>query len=275
MSHNLDEESPHTDRNTSAQSPPPPTGLLDLPYNIMLELFSTMCTSSQSSQDLIILAATSRQTYTIFKDNERVLFNRAIRSLAKPSTNDTHFNCLMNMAILRTVKQWPVDPADIEVAFLKLPYSRPNLAAIPREHFGSILAYVRSRSPYAPAVDKGDDSAVKEGEFRDRRIQYTLDNGIGQVGHGVNWRVYLEHPFDRFVLNWPEVWRNGVVDQDAYLQEVIWATMLYAEHAAARVSDRERSLFGTEGYVPCCLLEECPRFSKGARSLRAPRLRGR
>lgn len=70
--------------------------------------------------------------------------------------------------------------------------------------------------------------------------------------------LVARHPFERFdPTGLPRGWKGDM--EASYENMVAWVMEGYAEHARVPVSDRERTARAWVGYVPCCLLEHCPR----------------
>lgn len=48
----------------------------------------------------------------------------------------------------------------------------------------------------------------------------------------------------------------------SYEEMVAWAVEGYDKHANVPVLDLEREILEIEGWIPCCLMERCPRREK-------------
>jgi hypothetical protein len=236
-----------------------PTNLLSIPPELILDIFQEVGISSTSSQDLTSLATSSRRLYAHFKQNEYVILRRIITSLLLPPASSpptlTTTDTMIKLAIAHSQRPWPLSPKAITKALLDAGDATIPIKVSP-SMYGSILHYVRS----TVAGRRGQRTAVPRERF------WGLMTYVGYLGLGLPSDAVLRHPFDEFdpirgVWKLGQDWNAGEACS-SYEEMVSWAVEGYEKHAKEPVSDRERRIGELEGWVPCCLMERCPRFEK-------------
>ncbi|KAB5576234.1 hypothetical protein GE09DRAFT_1095074 [Coniochaeta sp. 2T2.1] len=262
-------------------------GLFEMPAemisNIMLEVASSAPGEfnfmwrhqwRRPTHDLASLATACKKFYAIFKENENAIIRRTLANVCPPQYREV----FIKLGILRATKPWPVDMDEIRQALTSI-WEGPNFTGpFPPAMYANTIGFFR-KAQWA-ATDKGQfevwieeighdargnikHRSNRERKPSDRVEQWWIDrqaflkaNDIIVTDHraqGVSDEPRL-HPFD-FVnpLTAEKVSREQVIED---------AMFFYKAHAEAEVQEKEKELFRTEGYVPCCLLETCPRFFK-------------
>jgi hypothetical protein len=244
----------------------PPTRLPDLPAEIMMEIFREVTVSADNSQDLISLATSSKHFYAFFKQNELAILRRAVTHLLAtalwPKREDPVLaNYVIKIAVLRLTKPWPVGIDAIKTAIARAQDAASAPLAVDPSMHGRIMAWARSEVRGQPTPHYRQNKYL--GLFYGpqawvlRRGAFVLNNHL--TVRTVPGLPIVWHPFE-----WidPEeilhvVTKDGHRFHSYHLKK---ALAQYEEHANYHVSVEEEALFGTPGYVACCMCDECPRF---------------
>jgi hypothetical protein len=231
-----------------AVSPPLPAVTLDeLPPEIILKIFYKVSHRARSSCNVYSLATTSRYMYSVFKGNELVILRNIIFENVYSPDIKIFADMVIRMGYLRTLKPWPVDPADL----YRLLSEPIDLTQIPRQKYGAILKFARTtlrRTAFEP-------HKKAFAEWWSDRYDQSVDH---QLPAPTTWAMF--HPYDLFA--YPFTLRDRM---NSELKPWHFAHILtvglekYWRHVNTPMPEAERALVGTEGYVPCCMVDSCPR----------------
>ncbi|KAB5515071.1 hypothetical protein GE09DRAFT_1160849 [Coniochaeta sp. 2T2.1] len=262
-------------------------GLFEMPAemisNIMLEVTSSApgyCTYMSRNQwrrqtrDLASLATACKKFYAIFKENENAIIRRTLANICPAEYREV----FIKIGILRATKPWPVDMDEIRQALAGI-WDRPDFVGrFPPAMYANTIGFFRKAQRAATnngqfevwIEEIGYDArgnikhrSNRERKPSDRVKQWWVDRQAFLKANDIivtNYRAQgfsdepRLHPFD-FV--------NPLTEDKVSREQVIKDAMyFYKAHAEAEIQQKEMELFGAEGYVPCCLLETCPRFFK-------------
>lgn len=243
-----------------------PSRLLNLPAEVVIEIFHQVAFCSNNSADLLSLATSSKRLYAIFRENELAIIRHATTHFLavtkwpqKPDPLLADF--VVKIGILRHIKPWPVDLAEIKTVLAQAQDTRV-VPSVDRALHGKIMAWVRAEIGGQPGrrcvQDKLLLRAAVEDRLVDSRRRFNVKNHLWE-NHPLQ-RPVVWHPFDWIDPEEILHTRNKEGRHRFYCYRLSQGLAGYEAHAKFAVSNRERALFGRRGYVPCCKCVDCPRF---------------
>jgi hypothetical protein len=244
-------------------SPKKPTARFhSLPPELILQIFYHLVDSSSSIRDVSSLATASKYLHSCLTDSLPAILCRAIKPfiLVGPGLCDL----VIKVGIPRSVKRWPTDVSEIKKSLTPFQVLPPRLYS---RYPGPKVDW---RSFLQPSMLAGIVTWVRSGASKFDVHEYDIRRARDRIqGLPKSSKLSMSlarHPYDcmYFVDSDDTDIESEDIRAFAYCVNLDLQLAVYEDHLDEPWTDTEEGLFGTEEYVQCCLLEDCPRRSRAA-----------